>query len=135
MELKYETLNNPSFVAAFSRLVNAQLPPKIAYKIMRIHNCVTSEMKTIETLWRRLLDQYAEKDEKGNPLREERGFKMKEESGPLYEKAFQELMSITCTIPWDAIPLSDIASVELSAVELKAIELFVSFNEAEARPN
>lgn len=133
VRLTYGEVRKAGFRMAMGKL--AQHPfkdQKVAYRVMRIVDGVEIELKGAERLHTKLVDQYAEKDEKGDfvPMDGRVGtFRVPVEKQEAYGKALEDFDALSFAMRWRKLPLDDLSDLRLSAAELKAVEGLVHFPE------
>lgn len=113
--------------AGLRKLVNEPLPAKIAYRIKRIMDAVTSESARVEKVRVELITKYAdeqtdEQKEKGEPIRVTKKLKeFQEEFGPLLD----EEVELNC----ETLPFTDIEDVKLTVQDLASLETWFEIPE------
>lgn len=126
MKLTYEHLRNPEFQIALQRLgAHPFRDQKLAYKIAKMLWKLAKEIKICDELFAKLLDQYAEKDEKGRlkPYQNKEGtFQIPEANAEVWKSAIKEFLSVEVKISAEKFKLTDFDGVELSASNLVALE-------------
>ena len=125
------TLSNERIVNTINtlgELSNAKLPVKVAYAITKNINKINTELKAYNEEKVKLIDKYAEKDEKGKLKTNEIGnVILKEEHIEDWNRDIAELLSIENEIDIHMINLDDLlnSNYNISPAELAAIEFMV----------
>lgn len=133
VRLTYGEVKKSTFRMAMGKL--AQHPfkdQKVAYRVMRIVDATEIELKGAEKLHAKLVEQYAEKDEKGEfiPLDGRAGtFRVPEDRQEAYGKALADFDALSFAMRWRKLSLDDLSDLRLSAAEMKALEPVVHFPE------
>lgn len=78
----YEVLEYQSL---YAKLKDQPISIKVAYKLNKLNNKIQEEIKFYEESLKKILDQYAEKDENGNYIENEA------KTGVLIQKDFREI--------------------------------------------
>ena len=116
-------------IAACPRLKS----PQIAYGVAKIHARLEEEDKLAREIHRKLVDDYAKRDEDGNlvlmPNHPDR-FVVKDELGEEFEARMKEFNALPLEIDRPPLNLEDLGPAELSPVEIHALDPIVRFNEA-----
>lgn len=124
--MRYVYYLEPTFRETASRLLNAKLPIRLAQQALKISKQLREEGADFDVLRKKLLDQYAEKDEAGNMIETDHvngvanGVKLVKETAPQFHAEFQELLNMEFKIsnPFPIEVLYDFPSLELSGEEL-----------------
>lgn len=124
-QLTNETIVNS--INILGELNNAKLPIKVAYAITKNVNKINSEIKPYNIEKLKLLDKYAEKNEKGEIIIENGHFKIKEECVENWNKEIKELLEIENEIDIHMIKLDDLlnSNYNISPAELSAIAFMI----------
>lgn len=115
-------------INVLGELNNAKLPVKVAYAITKNINKINTELKAYNEEKVKLIDKYAEKDEKGKLKTNEIGnVILKEEHIEDWNRDIAELLSIENEIDIHMINLDDLlnSNYNISPAELAAIEFMV----------
>lgn len=97
----------------------------LAYKIMKILKSSDSEEEFYCTRVKALIDEYAEKDDKGNPVVNDSKVKIKEDKISECEMAISQLRETEVIVPQIFLTASDLGELQLSAKEAFALESFI----------
>ena len=99
-KLKYGDLNNSKFTEALTTLSKQQFEFKTAYNITKILRRVTQIQQQALPKYKILVDQFLEKDEKGNPVSINKTdasgaplFKIKDDKRDEYKAAIEDFMN------------------------------------------
>ena len=118
--------------SGLKKLVNEPLPAKVAYRIKRIMDAVTSETVRVEKIRVELIQKYADEqteEEKAanKPVRVSKNLKgFQEEFGPLLD----EEIELNCA----TLPFKDIENVKLSVQDLVSLEPWFEIPEDLKKP-
>lgn len=116
-------------INTLGKLNNAQLPIKVAYAISKNVNKIESELKAYNAEKAKLIDKYAEKDEKGELKTNEIGnVILKEEHIEDWNRDIAELLSIENEIDIHMINLDDLlnSNYNISPAELSVIDFMIN---------
>lgn len=116
-------------INTLGKLNNAQLPIKVAYAISKNVNKIESELKAYNAEKAKLIDKYAEKDEKGELKTNEIGnVILKEEHIEDWNRDIAELLSIENEIDIHMINLDDLlnSNYNISPSELSVIDFMIN---------
>lgn len=136
IELTFKDINNQLFHVGAAKLANCQsYPPKLAYQIGRILDKVGSHTQEARVLYKKIIEKYAAKNEKGEVVQTQAPpfFEFKEGANKqAFDDELGEFLEIKVTIEKNKIPLSALPdSVGLKPSELQAIEGLFDFEEDE----
>mgnify|MGYP000051623031 CR=1 FL=1 len=115
-------------INVLGELNNAKLPVKVAYAITKNINKINTELKAYNEEKVKLIDKYAEKDEKGKLKTNEIGnVILKEEHIEDWNRDIAELLSIENEIDIHMIQLDDLlnSNYNISPAELTAIDFMI----------
>lgn len=104
-----------------------QLPIKVSYAIAKNINKIESELKIYNSEREKLIDKYAEKDEKGNLISHPNGnVKFKDDCIELWNKEVKELLAIENEIDIHKFSIDLLEGYNtLSAADLMAIDYMI----------
>jgi hypothetical protein len=106
--------------------VNDKVCAALAYKIMKFLKSSDNEEEFYLTKMQEFINEYAEKDTDGNPVRAEGGsIKVSQEKIKECEKAIKDLGETNATEPAIKFNLSELAELKLSAKEMYALDGFI----------
>ncbi|MFT9055096.1 MAG: hypothetical protein ABF449_00535 [Ethanoligenens sp.] len=114
--------------ALLRQVSNKQLPVKVSYAISKNTGKFESLLKLYEKEREKLVDRYAEKDEKGNlKLASDRAtIKFKDElSEAGWKEGIEALLDIENDVDIRTFKLDELSNVQFSAAELGAIDLMI----------
>ena len=119
--MKLSQIVSPPFTQTLRKLVDAKLPVLTAYRLKTITARVEDEQGKFEDLRRKLVEKYAERDEKGEIKKAEDGtYKVAEASVKDFMEEIGQLTNIDVDLP--TLRIVDLGSIELSARDLSALE-------------
>ncbi|MDP4144168.1 MAG: hypothetical protein Q8936_06730 [Bacillota bacterium] len=122
MKLSNERILND--VNKLGEITQKQLPIKVSYALAKNIAKIEAELKIYNKEREKLINQYAEKDEKGQVKADERGqiiFKEKER----WEKDIKELLSIENDIDIHKFNINELNGYNMSASELMIIDYMI----------
>lgn len=135
MKLKYKLFEDRGFQLAVQKLADYPFRNQLtAYNVARLFKKFGQEAETAQTLWIKLLKQFAELDQNGNfkPLevtqsdgsisKDFNKFVVADEKKDDFKKAEAEFGELEFEVPCTPLKLSDIEMVDCSAKELLALE-------------
>jgi hypothetical protein len=103
-----------------------ELPVKASYSIEKNLMKLQSELKPYFAQRQKLVDKYAEKDEKGNPKADKNGqLQFSGENREKWDKDIKDLLDITSEVPIRKFKLSELNGRDLSVAELSAIDYMI----------
>ena len=112
-----------SLKTAAMKLVDEKLPVKISYKLMKLVKAIETEETFFNDKMKEIVDEFASKDEDGNPVFFFFFFiKTAEGKEVECQEKIQELDKLEIEVPDTQFSLDDFASVELTARELYLLE-------------
>lgn len=110
----------------FTPLIRTKLSPRIAYKIFKLIKAIEFEENFLNEKLKIILKEYAQTDEKGNFVYDEKGniclIKGKEED---CNNAINELNDIEVDKPNFNFTLDELDSLSLSVIDMAIIEDFI----------
>jgi len=110
----------------FSPLVRTKLSPKIAYKLLKFIKALEFDENFFNSKLREIVNEYAEKDEKGKLRADEKGnIVVSEDKQEAFKKAIDELNDIEVTTPDIKFTLDELQGLTLSVVDMSIIEDFI----------
>lgn len=131
VKIKYEDLNSEAFNQGLGRIDSyTGFPVKTTYRVSRISGAVARERKRVEELYKKLLKEHCELDEKGNVVHEgpfKNVPKFKEGEKDKYDEKFKELMAIEFEVKAIPVKLSELEKVNLTPGEMAACESLIDF--------
>jgi len=98
---------------AFRKLVNADLPIKMCFKLSSVIDEIDLELKRFEDFRINLIKKYGTQDEKG--------YRLDDDKIHLFETEMNELLSTTIDIKPMEIPIDLLENTHFSVVEIKAL--------------
>lgn len=119
--MKLATLTNPQFRAALAKLMAAQVPLKVAYKLHNVDKVSKEELDKYEKLRIAALEQFGKRKEDGTLDADERG-NVNFEDGKAQEFVDQLNELLNVDVEMSTFKLEDFGdNVALSANELASI--------------
>ena len=107
-------------VSVMNKILDAQLPASIAFKLTKLLKSLNDEIKSIEDQRVKLVSKYGEKDENNS-------VSVSETNKESFMKEFGELLNTDIEIQWEPVSIEKFDGLNLSANDL----LKVSFLFAE----
>lgn len=119
--MKLFTVVRPEFQVALSKLLDADVPVETAFKLRGMAEIIAKELKKFGEVRSKLLEKYAEKDDKGKPVMDEqRNYKFSNENLPKIAKELEKLSKIEFKLA--SVSLKELGSdIKLSAKDLLAL--------------
>ncbi|WP_238884536.1 DUF1617 family protein [Clostridium sp. YIM B02551] len=112
--------------AKLKEIAQKQLQIKASYAIAKNISKIESELKIYNKEREKLIDKYAEKDEKGNIISYENGnVKFKDDCIDLWNRDINELLAIENEIEIHKFSISLLDNCHISASELIAIDYMI----------
>lgn len=106
------------------RLSQKELPIKVSYAIAKNISHIESELKIYNNEREKLIDKYAEKDEKGNVKADKDGnIMLNDKAG--WDKDIKDLLAIESDIDIRRFKLSQLDGYNLTPGELMAIDYMI----------
>lgn len=104
---------------AINKLKSKNLPIKTAYRLLKLTTLVATEAENYRTLFRQILDEYAEKKEDGNFKLSDDGQSviLKKEYIQIANQKVQELNEMEVEIPY-TFDIKEFENIEVSLEEL-----------------
>jgi len=99
---------------ALNKVMVATLSAKVAYHLSKMIGKINEELTHLENSRRKIIEQYGEKNEKGD-------ITVKKENTTKFYEDFQVLMKEETDIDINLIKLSEIQDIKLSATEVLAL--------------
>lgn len=111
-------------IQKLSGVAQKQLPVKVSYAISKNISKIESELKTYDKERQKLIEKYAEKDEKGKAIADEKGqIKFKDKDG--WDKDIKALLDIENEIEVHKFSINELNGFNISPVELQAIDYMI----------
>lgn len=108
-----------TFTNSYEEIKNNKMPLPLAFALSRIAKQAADCLSFYQDRYNSYLEQYAEKDEDGYKLTEDkRGIVLKQETISEAHQKFKELDNWEFTLDIKKIPLSDFEKLELSPSDL-----------------
>lgn len=128
MELTLKTLIN-AYPAM--RILNETrgMRSAIAYRISKNVKPILKEVEECEEQRKKLCEEYAEKDDKGEPIIKNGAYELSKENLKIVNEELENLKEETVTIDIKKVALEDIERAELSPMQLDSIEFMLNLEE------
>lgn len=118
--MKFEVFAHPAFIETLSKIFNANLPVKVAYRLGKIQKLLAEESERYEELRVKLVKKYAKVDEDGEFIANELGnVQIDETKFDEFSKEMQELLNIEIDTP--KISIDDLDGIDITSTELLMI--------------
>lgn len=128
MELTLETLINayPSV-----RILNETRGMRgvIAYRISKNIKPILKEVEEYEEQRKKLCEEYAEKDDKGEPVIKDNAYDLSKDNLKIINEQLEKIRQETVKIDVKKVTLEDIDRAELSPMQLDSIEFMLDLEE------
>lgn len=108
------------------KLLDSPIKGRTAYKIAKLIKRLDEELALFNESRGKLLNKYAVKDENGQPIIENNGFKIALEHVEDFNRESAELLNTSITIDAEPIVLAEIENVEFTPNEMLTIEPFIT---------
>lgn len=106
------------------KLANEDMRAVVAYRIAKDIKIINSELVAFEDARKKLINKYAKKDEKGEPLVEDNNYLLDDESS--FKSEYMELVNSEGEIEGLAkIKIEDLENVKLTPLEMTQIEFLI----------
>lgn len=116
-----------SFRSFYSKIKDRKFPLRTGYRLNCIAKAIDPHFSFYQEQLSAILNEYAEKDESGNIVRDEAGnFKVIPDKIAECNEKFNELLAFEFEIDAAPINISEIESLELSMDEIQGIISFVT---------
>lgn len=125
MQLKMQDILG--FVTFYETVKGQKLTMKTAYKLAQLARAVESESAFYRESLSKIIDQYGQKNELGEPIPTEDGTGVKLIAGKEEEcyKAVLELQNVDIELPDIQFDIEEFANIELTVTEMGAILPFL----------
>lgn len=107
-------------VSVMNKILDAELPAPIAFKLTKLFKSINEEIKSVEDQRVKMVSKYGEKDENGS-------VSVSESNKESFIKEFSDLLATEIEVQWEPISIEKFDSLNLSTNDL----LKVSFLFAE----
>lgn len=111
-------------IQKLSGVAQKQLPVKVSYAISKNISKIESELKVYDKERQKLIDKYAEKDEKGQAIADEKG-QIKFNDKDSWDNDIKVLLDIENEIDIHKFSINELNGINISAVELQAIDYMI----------
>ena len=121
--MKIKTLVNPQFFNSLRKVMNAEIPVSLAWKLKGTVQFLEQQHKAYDEMRRELLAKHGEKDEKGEQKTDEVGnVSFKDDNAKeKFIAAHKELLEQDVELE-SKIKISDIANIRLTTSDLLILE-------------
>lgn len=131
MKITNQTLTKS--VQGFKEIMKKELPYSVTLKISKNIKKIQSLLDEYNDEFKRLSEQYFEKDEKGNYITNEQGIKIKDELVNEYIEKVKILNEFENEVDLYTINSNDLEGIKLSPKALLAIEFIINDEEEEEK--
>jgi uncharacterized protein (DUF342 family) len=118
-----------SILTSLDSLVNKELPIKLSYSLSKLIKNLESEYKILMEKRNKLIDKYAERDDKNNfVITNESGRQMTKIKNEFIDECqgkLQELFSIEIEIDFEPIPIDLLGDISISPKDLLVLDKFI----------
>lgn len=116
-------------LTSLDSLINKELPIKLSYSLSKLVKTLESEFKILSEKRNKLIDKYAEKDDKNKFItiieQGKQRVKIKEESMEECNNKLQELFNIEVEINFEPISIDLLGDISISAKDLLVLDKFI----------
>lgn len=98
---------------SLSKLVNAELPIKVSYRLLKLLRSCSEELKTLEEARLRLVKKYAEEKKEGKEM-----MKVSKENQEKFRQEFGQLLEEEIEVDFDPILLDELGNITFSTIDL-----------------
>lgn len=125
MQLKMQDVLG--FVSFYETVKDQKLTMKTAYKLAQLARAIENESTFYRKTLSKIVDQYGQKNEQGDPIPTEDGAGVKLIAGKEEEcyKAVLELQNIDIALPDIQFDIEEFANIELTVTEMGAVLPFL----------
>ena len=102
-----------------------KIPAIAAYKIMKFVKASDTEDAFYNEKMKAIIDEYAEKDDKGNPVVKANGIQIQKDHIEDCNKAIKEIQDTEVETPNFKINVGDLASLQLTLEEVATLDEFI----------
>jgi len=120
MKLKLMQIQNA--MPALQKVLNAELPVKVAFRLSRLAKAVGDVAKDIEQQRANLVKKYGEEVEGGRPG----DYRVLDENISQFQQEFGELLQEDVRLDTEPVKLEALEGVKLTAIDMVALEPFIS---------
>lgn len=105
---------------ALNGLADLKIPPKAALKVRKLHRAVQEAWEDVETIRKKMVEEYTEKDGEGKPVQGEpingqTTYKLTKEGESLFNAAWLDLMKAPVDLNVSPLTIADLGSTEVQA--------------------
>lgn len=123
LSMTYGQIRNPQFIEAFSRLANSTMSVKVAYVVTKIARAIADETKDMETVWRKIIEEFAVKGEDGKIAPDEKGnVNLIPEKLEDFRVKADEFHKIIFDAKGRCLQISELEGINLSPSDVMALE-------------
>lgn len=123
----YSKVTSPRLTTAVQKLVGLSLPTKLAYSVKKMVDAIQTARKTISSEFEKIVQEYAQKDDKGalvRPKDDPTGFEIPDDKMEAFTKAQKDFGDREIVIPRHKFSLEAFMHVNVSAADLSALDAF-----------
>ena len=119
--MKLSVLMSPAFNEAFSKLMAADLPIKVSFKLNKFVKAIQPELEMFQEQRKKVFEQFAVKDEEGNTVENDGMITLNPELKDQWMPKLLELEELTTDSSFK-VDVNDLEGVKLSASDLIVLE-------------
>lgn len=106
--------------------INQEIPFKTAYKVSKLLQSIQKEIEDFyKPKFQELIDQYAEKDEDGNPIQDDVGIRLKVENQNEFSTKADELNNIEIEVPETKFTLEELENIDINPRKIMNIQTLI----------
>ena len=102
-----------------------EMPIKLSYKFSKLFSLIETDYEFFYTQIKKIIEKYAEKDEKGNIIQNSENIPIKKDCFDLADRALQELYNTEVSLPKIVFTLDELESLNIKPFELKVLLPFI----------
>lgn len=120
--MKIKTLVNPQFFNSLRKIINAEIPVSLAWKLKGTVKYLEQQHQAYDDMRKELLTKHGDVDDQGNPKTDETGqVVFKDGAKEKFIAAHKELLEQDIELE-SKISVADIASIKLTTSDLLVLE-------------
>lgn len=125
--MKIKILEINQIYPFFGRLVKLHFSAKTSYKLAKLINNLEAERAIYTQQFQNMVNDYAEKDEDGNPKQTEDGTSLviKKDCLDKFEKEYNDLLNLEVEIPDVSFAIEELEGSEFTPFEMMLLEKFI----------
>lgn len=114
-----------SFRNVYNSLKEIKFPFKISYGLTKIQKSLEVSYDYYQDTLTSIIKEYSEKDENGNPITVESGFKIESSNIDKCNNKINELSQLECEVYDFKIAITDLEQFNISAEQIEGIAPFI----------